>query len=1097
MEKKMKKHKLLLTVALFTLTPFMTYASNAEEDGLLAEKLSDLKLNEWAEPFLKDKMNSSDPNEVDLYKISMAVLYYRMRKDKEATQLINEVQPNSPYYERARYTAGIKAYEAGNYDESARLFEDFLKLNATKLKKNPSVEAAEKLERDLAYLITIYKEAKPNPEALFDVLRTQADIREIILQKWLKDNPFGEDDQLPDVARPEDLRLYVCKFALDIYERQKIEIKKAPAEKVKRIIQDLNKLLWKDVETRTNAAAQLLRAYVILDDLGKCPEILKIYTPFSAEADMGYATPENAPFSPRAPFRYYTGVYYLALAQAAKNPEEQIKACQQALSAFYACMKFHYRFELSEPLVASFLDAINLFTSLGKSVPTQLAETNPEIARWLVRDAVTTEAARAMQNKKYDEALPLLLKGYSSSPGSATAKDALIHIFACYMDKKPDPMLLEAVIVSKTLGTRFPQSEMTANTFLVAGTKCREMAQKCAAVKDPMSYVYTEEALELLRRYLELFPTHDKAAQIAYMLARDYYSAAQDLIKLGNATKGQERADYFEKARVAYLEAAEKFNLVITKFGQNQQLVIESWYYLAMSYNLAGEYEKSTAAFENFIKLEKKDMKKLSNAQYTCATNYYDVAEDLYKEQKTLEMKASEYIDTVPKELQEQIATIKKKANENYMKAAERYTYFTGDFARTVLKSNDPIIKNRLATGKIMIAWSYDGAGEKNKAILAFKDYLAYTKNKKNAASNEPKAYSRMAILYTELKDVQNAANALKTLSEKYPTSNEARDARFILGRSMYNVGNYNEAIVALNEMLDNPTDINIPAWRWILLNMIKYPESVKPVTPEMAAVAVRAGEKLLAALEKPNLNDWFSKTVIASLGKGKTSSSKRKIENVLYPIKEIFWLNLARAYTLAENGKNSMAKKGVENYTYIIKPPRDRTLSGEKYVSPYLYETYIERGFANAKAGNAKEGHLDLAKLQTIAASLDRYDLLRKAMVKDADIYIESKDYKGAQSVLHNIVVGDKLNNPPEVIYPAESTQSQREKIKEEAEKRYTDQLKWIEEGAYKYAVCSAKLGDKQAVESIVSKYKEAFPKGLYLNAINNLPEPEAANKQ
>lgn len=1087
----------LLIAGLLTLACIPLKSSEETENtARLADILnSTYSMYDWSETLLKREI-AKNPEDVDLLKVQLASTYFKSNKEEEGNKIIAEVKAESKFYPDAQKALGLVMLGKGKIDEATKFLDAYRNFYLAKYKDTlPTASEMKRFEMDMGYLILIHRDQKPNVTKLIETMDNIVSLKNRIRAQQIKDADINED--LEEAESPDESMLFTNMSVLDILERRKADGGTVEKKDIEPVAKSLEKLYWSNAVVRDLAAMQNVRAHLLVGDLKTTKKILD---QFKENIDVWETPDENgeSPFSgadmaqsPKAPYRHFLGVYCKLNAAAMTDDAAKKKELGRALNYLYACLKTNEGYTRSQDVLIELLQVNDELEKMTGKKPLPLD--NPVIAKLMATGAVSEKADRDYRDKKYKEVIPQLISGYARAPHDERAKDALIMIADCYSKLGQD---IEAAAVAELLATRWPRAEEVANLLLSVGVTTWKTA---ADMKEdtPAKRALTDDSVKILNTFLELFAGHQSAPDIANLIAQDAMKRARAIAETGIKTADiKEKLALFDHANATYIDAAQKYERIVKHFAQKKQIVSNAYYYMGSCYSSASDFVKSNDAFRKFCELETADLDKLATAKFLIADNFYRDATALGKEAKELLVKASKLGE-------EDAAKVTTDANQKltaskaaYLNAAKEYTDFTGPFFEKTLKgTNEPKIKTRMAMAKELIAWSYDGAEDKKTAIKAFDDYLKSPYNNKETEKRAPAALSRMAILYAEVGDAKNAAKYLEELVAKYPKSNEGKDALFILGRSMYAIKSYEKSIEAFERMFKESKAVNVPAWQWILANMVEYPDSQKPVTPAMAKIAIDAGTRLLTAIDrdmadkkKPNGRDWFSEAALKSF-----NGDPVKILDNLYMTQERIWLNIAKAYFLAEKYKES-----CDTLDKLITPPKNEGLppNSPKYVSPYLYDAWLLRADARAKNKDEKGAHEDMSKMISQTGFANRFDRQRQAICKDADIYIAAKKYKNALDVLSPLVDNEDLKVRAEVKYPANMTPSQKIQIEKEAEDLFQAELQYIEYAAYRYAWCAAILGLKDQAQMMTSRYKKNFGTGRFGHELERLPAPEAANK-
>ncbi len=1083
------------------------YATQAEESTTetvkFSEELNKLDLFDWSEEALNKEI-AKNPSDVELLKIQLASTYYKSRKNAQGDQIINSIPTSSTYYPVAQRTLGMEALNNGRTDEAVKYLENYRSYVLKKYGSSiPSIEEIDQIEKDFAPLVYIYRDINPNRAKLTDVMKDVAKFRAKFRKNQIDNTPPNQDP--PDGPDPENTVLLMYQLILDICEKEKMEGKSIPTGEIQRILKDgkddgLENMIWRcNTYIRDLCAVQIARCYILMDDPNKALNTLEQYKGNFDEWDIPDVETGELPVppeeSPKAGYFYYKGLanYFLGKKELEKKDIDKAKTyLGAALNNLLTCLRNYKGYQYQE-------NALNLFDDINEKIlPPVINKVafdpmHPILKPYRITDAYSSNARRLYREKKYDEVIPLLLKGYAGKPYCESAPDALRTLADCYL-KTND--ILFAQVCADLMADRFPKSEMTGDVLRAVGFAALKIANE-TPVTDKNRQNLIDNSTRLLNRFLALFPTDGSAPDIASTLAQAVFNRAVLYNREAREeTNRVKKVGLLDKSKQSFIEAAKLYENVIENFAQKPDFVVRAYLFMGNAYSQAGEYAKSNEALTKFCDKEKDKVDNLASAKMLIADNYFRLADESEKQIKELKTKAATLGEEDAAKIAEEIKELEKVAHDGYLKSAVAYEDFVNNFYPTVLKSStDAKSLKLLAQAKEYMAWRYDCVNERTKAILAFQEFLKFIEtptlkaNKQlheDAVKRIPPILSRISILYTEMADNNNAAKYLKELNEKYPQSEEAKSALAILGKSMYTIKNYQESCKAFNEMFEKKQG-KVPDFYWISNNLIKYEDDPKPVTKEMAEIAVKAGEALIHSLEnRPKLSDWFARAEARRL-----QNNPKELAEKLYITKERTWLGLGKAYLLAGN-----AKKALEQFTNLVEPPINKTRKGAKYVSPFLYDAYLFRAEALHANNQEVEAHKDLNQLITIAGSVKRYDMQRKAICKMADLYLASKRYKECETNLAPYVMHGNLTERPEIVYPDDASEAERKFITEEAEMQYQTEMQYVEYMCWKYAYAVSKLGDEEKKEAIRKRYREFFKQGRFAKEMNALPAKEADSK-
>lgn len=1080
-----------------------------------SEELNKLRLFDLSQEVL-DRAIRTNPPDVERLRIQKAATYFKERKGTEGDAIMRSISPSSPYFSYSRKTQGQVAMESGEYAKAASYFEEYragIKQRfATAI---PTEDEMVQIEQDYTPLLAIYRQYLPNREKMMQVMRDVVTLR---ARLTAEQNRISGDNQ---TGAADETILVMYRNVLDMCEEDQRQGKPISNSEVQRILKDGNEGLEVMMGKTNNfvrdlCAVQIARCHLLLGDVEKAEKILKNNETNFEEWDIPDPETNELPCgiheSPRAGYRHYYAKIKILQAKkmmAEGKADEAKAAYAAAMNHLLNCIRNYKGYPYSQEVIEIF-DDLNekvLPPIIGK-VP--FNPQDPILEPFRVRDSISDKAQRALDEKRYDEAIPMLLSGYAQNPNCSRASACLSSLADCYL--KTEQLLL-AQVIADLMANRFPNDDRTAAVLYAVGNASWSDANKNKTDRNYKNLL--ANAVLLLNRFVELFPAHNNAPNIVFNLANASLAEANDLMRQGNSEIVPVRkVAMHEKGRKLYMHTAELYKNIVEKFAQKPDLCARAYYSMGNCYSYAFNYPASTAAFQKYgemckavgyDKLPEKDMLALAKSRTLIADNYFRDGDLYSKKIKELRPKIANMTDTDAVKANENIAQMTDSMMKNYMASATAYEDFVNNFYPYILKnSKNPEFLQLYAQAQEFCAWRYDCAEKKDIAIKKFEDYLRFTSSDdfklcdklvKTKDKDIPVVLSRISILYTELKNPEKAAEYLTRLTESYPNSEEAQSAQAILGKSMFSIKHYDRACEAFNEMFVK-NQAKVSDCLWIINNMLEYPDRpTVRVDKAMAEVAVKAGEMLLSDLSgAPKLSNWAGKERIKQIKKDKAA-----VAALFEAQEERVRFLLGKSLLFAEK-----YQEAIKMLTPLLPPaPEDKF---RKYkTSAYIFDAYMLRAEAYHRSGEEVKAHQDLNKITTMASvpvkdingyDVVRYDILRKALCMAADFHIESKNYKECASMLVPYVSHGALNERAEVAYPEDASEEVKKYIDEAANDMYQEEMKYMEYMCWKYAQSQALLGDNEKRDDMVNRYRQYFPAGRYSKEMNNLPAKDADSK-
>ncbi len=265
-----------------------------------------------------------------------------------------------------------------------------------------------------------------------------------------------------------------------------------------------------------------------------------------------------------------------------------------------------------------------------------------------------------------------------------------------------------------------------------------------------------------------------------------------------HATAAQTAAGMAGEAQKAkrYKDAIELWQLVGECYS-NSIYYASSFAQLSECYDQLGDRMAAIEAMNRYVELENNPRHRIQ-AQMSLAQLYKDDGLEILASASTNE--TAEAIEAMEKRGTAQIIRAVKQFNDFSGKAAE--------MAKDVSLSKEESQKFvELAEGAKFLAgecWSRMSRPEakletyRKQAIKNYEEYLESYPNGKYAKL----AYVKLSTIYTALGDVEKSKNALDTLSKRFPESEEAKNAKPRLAKSLIEIGMKKEGASIYAEML-------------------------------------------------------------------------------------------------------------------------------------------------------------------------------------------------------------------------------------------------------------------------------------------------------
>ena len=415
----------------------------------------------------------------------------------------------------------------------------------------------------------------------------------------------------------------------------------------------------------------------------------------------------------------------------------------------------------------------------GKEVKTNI--TAEQLSR--VRAAQFREANETYLQGLYEEAIPVYLQVLSRYPEYYESVVALENLATCYLNltieqkdnaAKCEEFRLNADVVEGYLAERFAGAA-DKKTMTAAGDATVRLAAKEQEYKNfaRADHLYTE--------FFTNYRAHSSAAMMALSKASDLQKA--------------ERYD-----------DAIKFWGIVRDCYSNTTAYVSSLAQLSYCYGRLGDSKAEIDYITRYIQIETVKLRRLQ-AQFQLAQMYQRDGQSILRSIATNEVVGV----TNEVELAALVDKEERRGTAQIIRAIKNFRGFVTE-AETAMKDPQtmPADVEKYAELKegalIMIGecWGRMTRPEKNlemyrkNAAKSFEDYIAAYPEGQYAKL----AYVKLGTIYTMLGDVENSKNALDMLSKKYPDSDEAKNAKPRLAKSLIEMGMRKEGTEIYAEML-------------------------------------------------------------------------------------------------------------------------------------------------------------------------------------------------------------------------------------------------------------------------------------------------------
>ncbi|OGV68703.1 MAG: hypothetical protein A3K19_13165 [Lentisphaerae bacterium RIFOXYB12_FULL_65_16] len=572
---------MLVTVAWLS-GPLARAIDEANFDLRLLRALNSIQMYDYAALQI-DLMLKKYPDKKDLILIEKARSLFGAGKRQQAEEAIAQIDAKSPAFSQSRLLVGEMAFRRKDYAAAEKAYGEYFSKNPAPASQNPEdIEEFTRCVRNYA-------------RALEDQGKgTEAQKAIELLAKIEGDGEGTSDRQMAFMKVQALLNAEEEKFS----KQDPVDTKSIEAT-----LKTLEKLPWEALDGVAAASfPESARAYILLGQEDKAIQVLKTGEPLMVRVEDAMVA-ENGPkardASPIASSLYYYGKALKAKALKAftAGKKDDAKALLlEAAKRFYLCVD---EYSKSSYKIKSALEYTKCQSLLEKQFGAKIKElpggggSGIEIAK--------EKVAPLMAAGNYAQAIPALEQGARAS-GSRRASnfpELAVWLVVCYANTE---RFLEGEAICSYLADVFPKAEETPDALLKLGVLAY---QKARGQKDEKrAALYEAQAIALLNRFVDLAPTHPKAADIAFMVAETYYKQAADIARSTNSMPdGKEKEQVKAQAREAYQRAIPPYVRLVEKFSAFEKGV-RALYKLGWVYDAVNQPKESVDVFLRYCEAE-------------------------------------------------------------------------------------------------------------------------------------------------------------------------------------------------------------------------------------------------------------------------------------------------------------------------------------------------------------------------------------------------------------------------------------------------------------------------------------------------------------
>ena len=848
---------------------------------------------------------------------------------------------------------------------------------------------------------------------------------------------------------------------------------------------DFHDIQWGGQDMLTAyATAQIIRCFYLLGEYEEAGEEVRRYPDLFDASDEALEKDGKKSESPAADAKFWTGRSYLALAEQAeaaynekKNADLKKKAVTYYRRAFKYLGKLVKYYPQFKDAPAAYKDFKQATESAMAIDPDKRSTYQSEFSRVKapeMSDQSTLVSAWADQNyasKQYnlviEELLPILQRMASRyTPGLSELVNRLTLSYAYLGDST------NAVILG-SYAALLPKDDFVSTALLNAGHVLWKQAAETAASDPAKAAQFKSDALTLYRLLLEIDMLNPYAGVVSLRVAREHLNAASAIGKRLNASSDPaERVVLKKQWQAEVNNAAASYKVIMENFGNNPELTDEAYMKYADCLAMQDDYEGAANALRKFIAFG-------PSSPTVAAVVQEIIPEMLSREADRIADQAASIRDEAAGDasLIEKADKLKAQAAGVYDEAADGILEFRRDAAdggKYASVAKTPEVQKVVRRADSLLPWLYDGAGKWDKAISEFNEFV-----RKHPDDPLASAYlMRIGIIHMNMGRDSEAQKILTTLVNRYPESAEAKNAQYVLARTLYIAGNYAKAIDIFDRLFngDQAKNLSITNLRWIASTLSQCPDESQ--AKQAAGIALKVCEQLIMAVQDPKLEDWFSEQRAAEL-----KSDRAAARNAVSRLEQRLHLDAGRA--AAKAGQFDKAVAELEKIEMLEKD------------SPYFYDMHFAMAEARELQGRAEEARAELAKISVRANQTANFELYNKAQVLTGESFLKSGAINKAYACFSIIAATAFPEDEDEAV--AETPETAPESAAEPAETSSPEvdadpaATQWIEQAIYRTAYTAALLGNTEDRDRMVRKYRKHFPDGKYAAEIGALPESQA----
>ena len=852
---------------------------------------------------------------------------------------------------------------------------------------------------------------------------------------------------------------------------------------------DFHDIQWGGQDMLTAyATAQIIHCFYLLGEYEEAGEEVRRYPDLFEASDEALEKDGKKSESPAADAKFWTGRSYLALAEqaeAAYNEKKNADLKKQAVTYYRRAFKYLGKLVKYYP---QFKDAPAAYRDFKQATESAMAidtekrstyqsEFSKVKAPEMTGDQSALVSAWAEQNyasKQYnlvvEELLPILQRTASRySSGLSELVNRLVLSYA-YMGDSTNAVVLGSY------AALLPKDDFVTTALLNAGHILWKQAAEAAASDPAKAAQLKGDALTLYRLLLDIDMLNPYAGVVSLRVAREHLNAASAIGKRLNASSDPaERVALKKQWKEEVNNAAASYKVIMENFGNNPELTDEAYMKYADCLAMQDDYEGAANALRKFIAFGPSSLAVAAVVQEIIPDMLSREADRIADQAASIRDEAAGDASMIEKadKLKAQAAAIYDEAAEDIL-ALRRDLEDGGKYA-SVAKT--PEVQKVVARADALLPWLYNGAGKWDKAISEFDSFV-----RKHPDDPLAPAYlMRIGIIHMDMGRDSEAQKILTRLTTDYKDSAEAKNAQYVLARTLYTAGNYDKALDIFDNLFKDGQEqlirnLSVTNLRWIASSLSQCPDESQ--AKRAAEIALKVCERLIMAVQDPNLDDWFSEQRASEL-----KSDKAAARTAVSRLEQRLHLDAGRA--AAKAGQFDKAVAELEKIEMLEKD------------SPYFYDMHFAMAEARELQGRAEEARAELAKISVRANQTANFELYNKAQVLTGESFLKSgainKAYACFSIIAATAFPEDEDDASADATAETESEAGETAGVPAAEEETDPAAMQWIEQAIYRTAYTAALLGNTEERDRMVKKYRKHFPDGKYAAEIGSLPASQA----